>query len=130
MKETENRKDGNLNMTMDDKAYLNTQLYEKVCAEMTELEQKLLSLPPEEILLHAYEYVIKQDIVFALQEYDVSEKQAGILLKSGNALEDIFGKYENSESDYMVHIQDVIECTANEKLRQAFLSERKAGRER
>ena len=47
MKETENRKDGNLNMTMDDKAYLNTQLYEKVCAEMTELEQKLLSLPPE-----------------------------------------------------------------------------------
>lgn len=98
----------------------NLQLYEKVVSEPEAYERDLLAMPPEEILEHAYAYATKQDIVLALEEHDLSEKQALTLLRCDNALEAIFDRWEHTEMAYMDTIRDMISCTANEKLRAAF----------
>ena len=60
---------------------LNTALYKKVFAEQEKYREWLLSQPPNEILNHCYEYTVREDIVLALEEYDLSDKQCKALLK-------------------------------------------------
>ena len=45
---------------------LNTALYEKMAAEQDNYRDWLKSQPPEEVLNHAYEYTIREDIVMAI----------------------------------------------------------------
>ena len=45
---------------------LNTAIYEKMAAEQSAYRDRLLTLPPDEILQHAYEYAVRQDILFVL----------------------------------------------------------------
>ena len=52
---------------------LNTALYKKVFAEQEKYREWLLSQPPDEILNHCYEYTVREDIVLALEEYDLSD---------------------------------------------------------
>ena len=52
---------------------LNTALYRKVFAEQEKYREWLLSQPPNEILNHCYEYTVREDIVLALEEYDLSD---------------------------------------------------------
>lgn len=44
----------------------NTKLYEKMFAEQEMYRNWLLSQPPEEILNHAYVYVMREDILLSL----------------------------------------------------------------
>lgn len=111
----------------DNEEALNRKLYEKVSAEMEAYENELLAMPPEEILEHAYAYATKQDIVLALEEYDLSGKQAQALLRCDNALGAIFDRWEHTEMAYMDTIRDIISCTANEKLRTAFKEKLRQG---
>lgn len=67
---------------------LNTALYKKVFAEQEQYRKWLLSQPPNEILNHCYEYTVREDIVLALEEYDLSDKQCKALLKSPCPLAD------------------------------------------
>ena len=46
---------------------LNTALYEKMAAEQDKFRDWLKSQPPEEVLNHAYEYTIREDIVMAIR---------------------------------------------------------------
>ena len=52
---------------------LNTRLYEKMFAEQEQFRDWLLSQPPAEILNHAYEYTVREDILMSL-EYHVQEQ--------------------------------------------------------
>lgn len=63
---------------------LNTKLYEKLFAEQEQFKGWLLTQPPEEILNHAYEYTIREDIVLAMEHHDVSDEQAKALLAFGS----------------------------------------------
>lgn len=111
----------------DNEEALNRKLYEKVSAEMEAYENELLAIPPEEILEHAYAYATKQDIVLALEEHDLSEKQARALLRCDNTLEAIFDRWVDTETEYMDTIRDMISCAANEKLRAAFKEKLRQG---
>ena len=97
---------------------LNTALYKKVFAEQEKYREWLLSQPPDEILNHCYEYTVREDIVLALEEYDLSDKQCKALLKSPSPLADVF-KY---------NIRDTIECRANAVIRADFLRDRREAR--
>ena len=55
---------------------LNTQLYEKMEAEQQHYREWLLSQPPNEILNHTYEYTMRQDILMAMEEMDLSDSDA------------------------------------------------------
>ena len=88
---------------------LNTALYEKMFAEQEKYRAWLLSQPPNEILNHCYEYTVREDIVLALEEYDLSDKQCKALLKSPCPLADVFKDFEKRETDHMDNIRDTIE---------------------
>lgn len=107
---------------------LNTQLYQKMFAEQEQFRAKLLTMPPEEILKHAYEFVTREDILLSLEYSDLSAKQAKALLQTDTPLADIFVKWEKRETDHMTDIWDTVESRANELLRQSFLATQREGR--
>lgn len=59
-----------------------TQLYEKMYVEQEQYRQWLLTQSPEEILKHAYEFTIREDILLSLEYNELPTKQAKALLKS------------------------------------------------
>ena len=80
---------------------LNTRLYEKMFAEQERFRDWLLSQPAAEILNHAYEYTVREDILMSLEYHDLEDSQARALLKSGKPLKQIFERWENQETSYM-----------------------------
>ena len=83
---------------------LNTQLYEKMEAEQQQYREWLLTQPPDEILNHTYEYTMRQDILMAMEEMDLSDKQARTLLKSPCPLADVYKHFRNQEHGHMEQI--------------------------
>ena len=68
---------------------LNTALYEKMAAEQDKFRDWLKSQPPEEILHHTYEYTVREDIVMAMEELELTDAQAKALLESPSPLADV-----------------------------------------
>ena len=91
---------------------LNTALYEKLFAEQEKFKGWLLTQPPSEILNHAYEYVMREDIVLAMEYHDLTDEQAKALLASPSPLDEIFHDFENIEGDHMDLISGCIETRA------------------
>lgn len=91
---------------------LNTALYEKLFAEQQDFKGWLVKQPPEEILKHAYEYVIREDIVIEMEYHDLTDAEAKALLADEKPLKAIFDVYENSEGGHMDEIRDCIESRA------------------
>ena len=54
---------------------LNTALYEKMAAEQDNYRDWLKSQPPEEILHHTYEYTVREDIVMAMEQLELTDAQ-------------------------------------------------------
>ena len=65
---------------------LNTALYEKMATEQEKYRDWLKSQPPEEILHHTYEYTVREDIVMAMEELELTDAQAKALLESSSPL--------------------------------------------
>ena len=106
---------------------LNTALYEKMTAEQDKFRDWLKSQPPEEVLNHAYEYTIREDIVMAMEELELTDAQAQALLESSSPLADVYSYFEKLETGHMDVIRDSIEnraddaCKAQEELRNAAI---------
>ena len=92
---------------------LTTILYRKMKAEQNTYRDWLLGLPPEEILDHAYEYSVREDILMALAERDVTVEQGSALLDSPSPLADIYQEWQKLETRYMEDVRDTIESCAN-----------------
>ena len=88
---------------------LNTRLYEKMFAEQEQFRDWLLSQPAAEILNHAYEYTVREDILMSLEYDDLEDSQARALLKSGKPLKQIFERWENQETSYMDTVWDTVQ---------------------
>lgn len=80
---------------------LNTALYEKMFAEQETYQAWLLSQPLKEILNHAYEYTVREDILMSMEYHDLPDAQAGALLKSPSPLSDVFADWENKETSHI-----------------------------
>ena len=98
---------------------LNTALYKKVFAEQEQYREWLLSQPPNEILNHCYEYTVREDIVLALEEYDLSDKQCKALLKSPCPLADVFAAWEDRETSYMEEIWQTVTDRARTEVQKS-----------
>ena len=77
---------------------MNTQLYEKLAAEQTKYRDWLMGQPPEEILNHAYEYAVREDILAAAELMDISQAQAAALLAVPSPMEAIYGGWTEQKS--------------------------------
>ena len=93
---------------------LNGTLYEKMQAEMQEYTDWLKELPTEDILNHTYEYTVRQDILFAFEDFDFSNAECKALLKSPCPLRDVFDRYNTFETGYMEDIRLAIKEEARE----------------
>ena len=102
---------------------LNTKVYEKLFAEQEKYKGWLLTQSPEEILNHAYEYTVREDIVLAMEYHDISDEQAKALLSSPAPLDEIFHDFEQIEGDHMDIIRGCIETRANDILEEQRLTQ-------
>src|SRR5699024_6834198 len=108
------------NMNAND---LNAALYEKMAAEQGQYRDWLKSQPPEEILHHAYEYSVREDIVMAMEELELTDAQAQARLDSSSPLADVYRYFEKLETAHMDVVRDSIDnraddvCRAKEELR-------------
>lgn len=96
---------------------LNTVLFKKMLAEQDEFRDWLKGQPPEEILSHAHEYTIREDILLDMEYHDLSDAQAKMMLESRDVMSDLFKQYENLETGYMDTIWECIENRAGELLK-------------
>lgn len=97
---------------MDETDY-NILLYEKMKAEQDKYRDWLLAQPPAEILNHTYEYTMREDIVMAMEELELSPKRAKALLKSHCPLDDVYKEFKDREVEHMDTIRDSIESRAD-----------------
>ena len=91
----------------------NTALYQKMFAEQEKFRDWLKGQPPEDILHHAYEYTVREDILMSLEYHDLSDAQADVLMKSPSPLADVFQDFEKRETDHMETIWDCLESRAD-----------------
>jgi len=94
---------------------LNTALYQKMEREQDKYRKWLVQCPPEEILSHAYEYVVREDILMSMEELNLPDDQAMALLKQRGPLDDVFKDFSKLETDYMETVLGAIESCAERK---------------
>ena len=100
----------------------NTALYEKMAAEQDQYRSWLKSQPPEEILNHTFEYTVREDIVMAMEDLELTDAQAQALLDSPTPLADVYRYFEKEETEYIDVVRQCIEeqtddiCRFNMKL--------------
>ena len=95
---------------------LNTAIYERMAAEQNAYRDRLLTLPPDEILQHTYEYAVRQDILFAMEDLELQPEQCRALLKSPSPVADILKDFEKLELDYMDATRDCIDGRASKMM--------------
>ena len=65
-----------------DERKLNGALFAQMCAEQQDYRAWLMTLPPDEILDHAAEFAVREDILVELEAFDLPADQAAALLAS------------------------------------------------
>lgn len=105
----------------------NDKLFQKMSAEQKKYRGWLLTLPPEEILHHAYEYSVREDILISLDGQDLTDAQAKALLKSPTPLADVVRAWNKSDPRYMEDIRDTLENTADDLIQRERQRSRNEG---
>ena len=97
-------------------------LQEQLCDKMRQEQDKycewLTAQPPEEILHHAYEYSIREDIILATEEMNLTPAQMRALLKSPAPLADVYKDFSKLETDYMSIVAQCVEDRADDLLKK------------
>ena len=97
---------------MAEKQDYNKALYEKMDAAQEEYRQWLLSQPPTEILDHAYEYTMREDILCCMDVDHLTNAQAKALLRSQDPLADVYKHFSKKDASYMNEMVDSLQSCA------------------
>lgn len=119
---------GNLNYSTDKntahtentelKEELNSELYNRMFEEQEHYRNWLLSLPPEEILFHAFSYSVREDILMTQEENNFSIEKCKALLESPTPLADMKRAYDKTETNYMDDIRSIMKNHANDVIEE------------
>ena len=88
-------------------------LIEAMMAEQEKFKEYLYGLTAEEALNHAYEYIIREDILYAVDGMELTPQQARNLFSTPSPLDYIYNRYLKYESAYMEEIREVISDIAD-----------------
>lgn len=102
-----------------DQNQLNDALYEKMAGEQQEYRAWLTAQPPDEILDHAAEFTIREDILVEMEVLELPAEQAAALLASPTPLADLYREWGKVETHHMEDIRDVIENFTEELVKAA-----------
>ena len=94
------------------------QLCEKMRVEQSAYCLWLTAQPPEEILHHAYEYSVREDIILATEEMNLTPARVRALLKSPSPLADVYKDFSKLETDYMSIVAQCVEDRADDLLKK------------
>lgn len=102
-----------------DKETPNVMLYRKLEKEQEDFKEWLVCQPSEEILKNASEYVVRNDILLALEYGDLPDEQAKAMLRTPHLLKNIAEKWESTNQSYMEEIWNAIEqCAKKEEKKE------------
>ncbi len=89
---------------------LSSKLYEKVSAEQDKFRAWLMGQPPADILDHAVEYAVREDILMEIGALELPDDQARALLASPDTMADIYKTFSKmAETGHMDVVRDCIE---------------------
>ena len=89
---------------------LNFDLFTKMDREMNDFIAWLNLQSPEEVMRHAYEFVVKSDILSTLEDFNLTEKHARALLMSETPLEEIYRIHNRDWDSARNRIEETIQC--------------------
>ena len=89
------------------------QLYERMVAEQQKYKAWLLEQPPNVILDNTCKFTVREDIVMELEVLELTGAQAAALLRSRTPLADVYKAWQQTETNHMNDVRDVIEARAN-----------------
>lgn len=103
---------------------LNVQLYYKMSEEFDTYKMQLMEMPAEDILNKAYYFVLREDLLSAMENNDLEAEQAAALLSLDNPLETALQVFQDSESPtHMEEVWQAIEDAANQQMEGAKVNE-------
>jgi len=108
---------------------LNVALYQKMSAEQERFKAWLLAQSQEEILNHAYEYAVREDIVMAMETNSLASRRAEAMLASPSPLADVFREWERKETSYMENLWETVGECAREMGQRIHAERQKAKRQ-
>lgn len=100
---------------------INLELYHKMREEQDEYRSWLLSQPPKEILNHACEYSVREDILATMCEGHLPPMLAKALMNTEHPLACVYAELQNSDYRDRSYedLIDVIQSCAKKELRQS-----------
>ena len=92
---------------------LSSKLYEKASAEQDKFRAWLVDQPPADILLHAVEYAVREDILMEIGALELPDDQARALLASPDTMADIYKTFSKMvDTGHMDVVRESIEDRA------------------
>lgn len=92
---------------------LSSKLYEKVSAEQDKFRAWLMDQPPADILNHAVEYAVREDILMEMGALELPDDQARALLASPDTMADIYRTFSKmADTGHMDVVRESIEDRA------------------
>lgn len=106
-------------LEVDTNTILNDQLYTKMSMEQRKFYEQLIRKPQNEILdRFAYEYRVREDILAVMESLRFDDDHARALLALPNPLSEFFKAWEDTETDYMEVLANVMDRKAGELVAQ------------
>lgn len=93
---------------------LSKAVYDKMYDEQQAFRKELLQMKPEDILDQAYVYAVREDILCAMENTELSMRQAYALLVVDTPLAYVYKTYIGRDPDYMEHINESLEDFASD----------------
>lgn len=92
---------------------LSSRLYEKMSAEQDKFRAWLVEQPPADILDHAVEYAVREDILMEMEALELPDDQARALLASPDTMADIYKTFSKmADTGHMDVVRESIEDRA------------------
>ena len=92
---------------------LSSKLYEKASAEQDKFRAWLVDQPPADILNHAVEYAVREDILMEIEALELPDEQARALLASPDTMADIYKTFSKmADTGHMDVVRESIEDRA------------------
>ena len=92
---------------------LSSKLYKKVSAEQDKFRAWLMDQPPADILNHAVEYAVREDILMEIGALELPDDQARALLASPDTMADIYKTFSKmADTGHMDVVRESIEDRA------------------
>ena len=102
---------------------LSSKLYEKASAEQDKFRAWLMDQPPADILNHAVEYAVREDILMEIGALELPDDQARALLASPDTMADIYKTFSKmADTGHMDVVRESIEDRAETLIQSGILT--------